>query len=119
MASGAKLRPPVEALDAWLAAAKITGRPFREVDRHGRVGAGALSGRSIARIVKRAIAAAGLDENAFSGYSMRAGFITLALDSDKDPLKIKGHSPDAKLDTLAVYDRRENDFDDHTGGDFL
>lgn len=117
--NGRKLRP-VEALDAWLAAAKITSGPvFREVDRHGRVGAGPLSGRSIARIVKRAIKAAGLDEAAFSGHSMRAGFVTSALDAGEDPLKIKGHSRHVKLDTLAIYDRRENDFDDHAGGDFL
>ncbi|UPJ55425.1 site-specific integrase [Bradyrhizobium sp. 192] len=117
--NGKKLRP-VDALDAWLAAAAITGGPvFREVDRHGRVGAGPLSGRSIARIVKRAIKAAGLDEAAFSGHSMRAGFVTSALEAGEDPLKVKGHSRHVKLDTLAVYDRRENGFDDHAGGDFL
>jgi len=44
--NGRKPRP-VEALDAWLAAAKITSGPvFREVDRHDRVGDGPLSGRS-------------------------------------------------------------------------
>lgn len=117
--NGKKLRP-VDALDAWLSAAAITSGPvFLEVDRHGRVGAGPLSGRSIARIVKRAIKAAGLDEAAFSGHSMRAGFITSAPDAGEDTLKVKGHSRHAKLDTLAVYDRRENDFEDHVGGDFL
>nr|WP_247506035.1 site-specific integrase [Bradyrhizobium sp. 1] len=117
--NGKKLRP-VEALDAWLAAAKITSGPvFREVDRHGRVGAGGLSGRSIARIVKRAIEAAGLDEAVFSGHSMRAGFITSALDAGEDPLKVKGVSRHVKLDTLAIYDRRESDFENHAGGDFL
>lgn len=117
--NGKKLRP-VEALDAWLAAAGITEGPvFREVDRHGRVGAAALSDRSVARIVKRAIKAAGLDEKAFSGHSMRAGFITSALDAGEDPLKIKGHSRHVKLDTLAIYDRRENDFEDHVSEDFL
>lgn len=63
--------------------------------------------------------AAGLDEKAFSGHSMRAGLITSALDAGEDPLKVKGHSRHVKLETLAVYDRRENDFNDHASGDFL
>lgn len=117
--NGKKLRP-VEALDAWLAAAKITAGPvFREVDRHGRVGAGALSDRSVARIVKRAVKAAGLDEEAFSGHSMRAGFVTSALDAGEDPLRVKKQSRHVKLDTLTIYDRRENELEDHVGGDFL
>lgn len=86
--NGTKLRP-VEGLDAWLSAAGITSGPvFREVDRHGRVGASALSGRSVARIVKRAIAAAGPDEAAFAGHSMRAGFITSSLGNRVDPLLV-------------------------------
>ncbi|MCK1402044.1 site-specific integrase [Bradyrhizobium sp. 4] len=117
--NGKKLRP-IDALDAWIAAAKIISGPvFREVDRHGRVGAAGLSGRSIARIVKRAVKAAGLDDAAFSGHSMRAGFITSALDAGEDPLKLKKHSRHAKLDTLSIYDRRENELEDHVGGDFL
>jgi integrase len=117
--NGKQLRP-VEALDAWLTAASITSGPvFREVDRHGRVGAGALSDRSVARIVKRTIKAAGLDETAFSGHSMRAGFVTEALDRRADPLMVKKQSRHVKLDTLTIYDRRENELEDHIGGDFL
>ena len=117
--SGKQLRP-VDALDAWLAAAGITEGPiFRSVDRHGRVGQAALDEGSIARIVKRAMRAAGLQAQIFSGHSMRAGFITSALDDGQDPLKIMKQSRHAKVDTLKVYDRRENDFDDHAGGGFL
>lgn len=111
---------PVEALDAWLEAAGITEGPiFRNVDRHGRVGAGALEEGSIARIVKRAIAAAELDPAIFSGHSMRAGFVTSALDRGEDPLKIMKQTRHAKVDTLKIYDRREAGFDDHAGGEFL
>lgn len=117
--NGRELRP-VEALDAWLTAAGITSGPvFREVDRHGRVGTGALSDRSVARIVKRAIAAAGLDEKDFSGHSMRAGFITSSLDRRADPLLVKKQSRHAKLDTLLIYDRRDNELEEHFSGDFL
>ncbi len=66
------------ALDAWLAAAPITsGRLFRSVDRHGRIGE-ALSDKAVALIVKQRAAAAGLDPALFSGHSLRAGMITSA-----------------------------------------
>lgn len=111
---------PVAALDAWLEAAAITEGPiFRSVDRHGRVGAGALDEGSIARIVKRAIAAAGLQAEIFSGHSMRAGFVTSALDRGEDPLLIMKQTRHVKVDTLKIYDRREVGFDVHAGGDFL
>jgi hypothetical protein len=52
----------VAALDAWLEAAGITEGPvFRSVDRHGNVGAGALTDRQVARIVKEVCARVGMD----------------------------------------------------------
>lgn len=117
--NGRELKP-VEALNAWLAAADIKSGPvFREVDRHGRVGARALSDRSVARIVKRAIVAAGLESADFSGHSMRAGFITTALGKKVDPLLVMKTSRHKKVDTLAIYDRRDNDFDGSAGGEIL
>lgn len=117
--NGSKLQP-VAALSAWLEASGITDGPiFREVDRHGRLGAQRLSDRSIARIVKRAIAAAGIDESVFSGHSLRAGFVTSALDRKVDYFTIMRTTRHVKVDTLKEYDRRENGFDDHAGEDFL
>jgi site-specific recombinase XerD len=116
---GGKLQP-VAALSAWLQAASIAEGPiFREVDRHGRVGATALSDRSVARIVKRAFAAIGAKVEDFSGHSLRAGFVTTSLEHKVDALKIMGITRHAKVDTLKIYDRRENGFDDHAGDDFL
>lgn len=110
----------VEALDTWLTAAGITEGPvFRSVDRHGNVGAGALSDRQVARIVKEVCARVGMDPEIYSGHSLRAGFVTSALNAKVDPLKIMQQSRHVKVDTLKEYDRRENDFDHHAGGDFL
>lgn len=115
-----RLLKPVAALEDWLQASGISEGPiFREVDRHGRVGNDALSGRSVARIVKRAIKALGLDEAIYSGHSMRAGFVTSALENGEDLLKIMSQSRHAKVDTLKGYDRRDAGFDDHAGGEFL
>ena len=116
--AGGKLKP-VQALDTWLAAAGITEGPlFRSVDRHGRVGR-ALTDRSVARIVKSVFTPVGVRVEDFSGHSLRAGFVTSALDAKVDPLKIMKQTRHVKVDTLKEYDRRENDFDDHAGGDFL
>ena len=68
---------PVASYEAWIAAAAITGRAFRSINRHGRLG-NRLSDRAIAQIVQRRAAKAGLDPTGFSGHSMRAGFATSA-----------------------------------------
>lgn len=68
---------PVRAVRAWLEAAELKSGPvFRQVNRHGQVGAAALSGFSIGQIVKETATAAGFDAAHFSGHSMRAGFAT-------------------------------------------
>jgi integrase len=77
--SGVSLVCPVRALRAWLDVAGIEAGPlFREVTRHGKVSAVALSGRSVSRVVKRAAHAAELEPAAYSGHSLRAGFATVA-----------------------------------------
>ena len=116
---GKALRP-VAALEAWLDAAGITEGPiFRSIDRHGNVGAEAISDHAVAEIIKKVCRAAGLDAGAFSGHSLRSGFITSSLDRGEDYFKVMGISRHKKVDTLREYDRRESDFDDHAGGEFL
>lgn len=116
---GGNLRP-VAALSAWLSIAGITSGPiFREVDRHGRIGATALSGRSVARIVKKVLGVAGFDASGFSGHSLRAGFVTSALEKKVDEFKIMNITRHVDPKTLRIYDRRENGFDDHAGDGFL
>ncbi|WP_043651596.1 site-specific integrase [Nocardia thailandica] len=51
---------------------------FPTVNRHGGLGATAMSGRAVAELVKRYAARAGLDPALFSGHSLRAGFATQA-----------------------------------------
>lgn len=64
------------ALNAWLTAAKISEGPMFRRLWGPRVG-GALSGHSIAAIVKRRAALAGLSGD-FAGHSIRRGFVTEA-----------------------------------------
>jgi integrase len=69
---------PVDALRAWLDAARITSGPaFRSVSRWGRIGDG-LTGKHIAEIVKRAARRIGHDVRDIGAHSLRAGFATTA-----------------------------------------
>ncbi len=70
---------PVRAWRAWRDRADLTDGPaFRPVNRHGGIGPGRLSPGSVARIVQRRAAAAGLDPAQFAGHSLRSGFATAA-----------------------------------------
>jgi integrase len=70
---------PVRLVDAWIASAGITeGAIFRGIDAGGAISAEALSGRSVALIVQRVAARAGLDAEKLAGHSLRAGFATTA-----------------------------------------
>jgi site-specific recombinase XerD len=116
---GSKLKP-CEALDAWLAAARITSGPvFRPVNKGGAVSAERLTDRSVAEIVKRYAEAAGLDATLFSGHSLRAGFVTSALAAGADVLKVMHVTRHTQVTTLQKYDRRARAFDDHAGRKFL
>lgn len=86
---------PVRALKAWLECAGITeGVVFRSVNRHGQVGTEQLNDKTVARVVKRAAEAAGLDPSNYSGHSLRAGLATSAAMngvSERDIMRQTGH----------------------------
>jgi site-specific recombinase XerD len=95
---------PVRSYRAWIAAAGLTDGPaFRAVDRHGRVSPGRMDAGSIARIVKRAAAAAGLDPAAYAGHSLRAGFATQAFLNGVSEVSIMRQTRHKSLATLRKY----------------
>lgn len=69
---------PVRLLKAWVAASGITAGPvFRRVFKGGKkIGEHALDPGTVARIIKKMVARAGLDPKVYAGHSLRAGFIT-------------------------------------------
>lgn len=79
-----KTHCPVAAVEAWIAEAWIEeGALFRSVvgGRYadaGERGDEALTGETIARVVKAAAASLGLDPREYAGHSMRRGFVTTA-----------------------------------------
>lgn len=70
---------PVDALDAWLRAAKIEkGSIFRAIDRWGNVSRLPVDPKSINDIVKHWALLAGLDPAEFSAHGLRSGYLTEA-----------------------------------------
>jgi site-specific recombinase XerD len=105
---------PVRSLDGWLAAAGITEGPiFRYIDRHGRMHGDALSDRSVARIVQRTAARAGLDAATVAGHSLRAGFATTAAKRGKSLDAIMRQTLHKSERVARSYIRHAKLFDDN------
>jgi site-specific recombinase XerD len=116
---GYRLRP-VEAVQTWLAAAEISAGPvFRAVALGGKVSEVALADDSAARIVKRYVHRVGLDAAAYSGHSLRSGFLTSAAEAGASIWKLSEVSRHKSLDTLRGYVRRVDLFREHAGATFL
>jgi integrase len=117
--NGTRLRI-VDSLFDWLKSANITsGHLFRSVKKGGKISFLPLSPRSVANIVKKYAARAGLDVDNFSGHSLRAGFLTSAARAGASITKMMEVSRHADLKTLAGYIRNENLFENHAGEKFL
>ncbi|WP_037082750.1 site-specific integrase [Neorhizobium vignae] len=70
---------PVEALKAWMTAAKIeSGSVFRGIGRWGTVSRHALDPQSVNAILKQRAEMAGLDSSDFSAHGLRSGYLTEA-----------------------------------------
>jgi site-specific recombinase XerD len=116
---GGRLRP-VDAVETWLAAARITDGPiFVSIGKGDRLSRKALSTNAIGEIVKRYAAAAGFDARDFAGHSLRAGFVTSALEHGADLFKVMDVTRHRRVETLKGYDRRAKAFRNHAGEDFL
>lgn len=96
---------PVHALKAWLDAADIqSGAIFRGVDRWGHLRGGRLTDKQVVRVVKACAERAGLDARRLAGHSLRAGFVTAALDAGAQTIDIRevtGHKTDNMLSRYA------------------
>lgn len=109
---------PVEALEAWLDAARragaVVGRDalvFRGIDRWGHVSASGLNPASVALIYKRLGQAAGLTEEQvaeISGHSTRAGYANSAILSGASipatMAKLRHKDPKTLMAYLAEHD---------------
>ncbi|MFE1591125.1 site-specific integrase [Nocardia sp. NPDC058705] len=86
---------------------------FPTINRHGSIGATALSGRAVAELVKRYAARAGLDRDLFSGHSLRAGFATQAALGGASDREIMRQGRWANPRTVHGYIRTANPLEDN------
>jgi site-specific recombinase XerD len=111
---------PVAAVRDWLSAAGITEGPlFRGVNKGGRLLPDRLAAQSVALIVKACAARLGLDPSAFSGHSLRSGFLTSAAARGASLFKMMDVSRHRSVDTLRGYVRDADAFRDHAGAGLL
>ena len=111
---------PVRALREWLRAAEIeSGALFRPINRADRVRQARLTSRSVASIIKAMAARIGLDARAFSGHSLRSGFLTSAASNGASVFKMMDVSRHKSIETLRGYIRDSEMFNDHAGAGLL
>ncbi len=92
---------PVAAMRVWLDASGIkSGAVFRQIDRWGNMRESRLTSQSVALVVKGAAQSAELDWRAFSGHSLRSGFITEAAGAgveSRDIMSQTGHKSESVM----------------------
>lgn len=102
---------PVRLVRKWLELSGLSEGPlFRGIDRLGRVRPKALHPSTVADIVKAAARAAGADEKAFAGHSLRAGLVTAAARANKPTHAIMAQTGHELVQTLHGYIREANLF---------
>jgi integrase len=100
---------PVLALRSWMVVLGVSGGPlFRRPGRLGTLRSARLSDRTVSRIVKRYCARIGLNPEAFSSHSLRAGFITDGIANGVSDLELAYHARQSDLSTLLIYNRPRN-----------
>jgi integrase len=96
---------PVRAVEAWVEVLQIAEGPlFRAVDRHGRIHPTRLTVQSVALVVKRLIAKAGIASD-YAGHSLRAGLATAAAAAGVPERAIRAQTGHRSLATLRKYIR--------------
>lgn len=112
---------PVAALRDWLSRLDLDadGPVFRTVGTHDHIQDRRLSDRAVARIVKRAAAAVGCDEEQFAGHSLRSGYATAAAALGWDASRIAQQTQHRDLNSLRRYIHRANLFEHNAGGTLL
>jgi integrase len=101
---------PVQALRAWLRAAKITEGPvFRRVTQWGTVGTKRLHPDAVRQILGKRAVTAGIKGTLLepvTPHGMRAGFVTTAYRNGVPDEEIMGHTRHRSLTTMRSYVRR-------------
>lgn len=105
---------PINALRSWMAASDVRcGALFRRLYKGGVVSDKRLSPQSVALVVKKYAAAAGLPAADLSGHSLRSGFLTSAAERKARREKMKDVSLHRSDQALETYIKPVELFEDH------
>jgi len=97
---------PVRALQAWLEIlGSDEGPVFRGINRHGQIAGKRLTAQTVALVVKRIAAAAGLASGELAGHSLRAGLATAAAMAGVSERAIMAQTGHRSVATLRRYIR--------------
>lgn len=119
---------PVRSYREWIKAARLREGPaFRPINRHGKLGAEAVTDRAVARIVQRTVQAAALVDghsleeaqriaSAFAGHSLRSGLATSAAANDAPGYAIQRQLRHKRFDTTSGYIRSGQIFKQNPAG---
>ena len=95
---------PVRALEAWLAVLGTDEGPlFRGINRHGHLAGRRLTAQSVALVIKRRAAQAGMETRDLAGHSLRAGLATAAAAAGVSERAIMAQTGHRSLATLRKY----------------
>jgi site-specific recombinase XerD len=114
---------PVTALRQWLQAAEaevegsFEGDIFRRFYRGESIGESAMTAQYVSTVLKRHAESAGLDPEAYSAHSLRAGFITQAIRAGKAERRVKEHSGHESWETFNQYVEEAGTFQDNPAED--
>jgi integrase len=111
---------PVKALETWIGRSAIVSGPlFRPINKAGTVSEKRLTGEAVSIIIKRRLAAAGIDPTDYSGHSLRAGFATTAAIAGAPLWKIRMQTRHATEQSVARYVRVTSLFSANAVSDIL
>jgi site-specific recombinase XerD len=102
---------PVTSLKNWLNLSKIkTGPIFRRFAKGSILTSHRLTDQSVALIIKDCLKLAGIENQNFSGHSLRSGFATVAADSGADERSIMAMTGHKTTQMVRRYIRDANIF---------
>lgn len=108
---------PIKSLNAWSGELETPeGAVFRSCTKGGRVSARRLSVEAVATIIKKHAARIGLIAADYSGHSLRAGYVTSAIQAGASEHSIRRQTGHASSATMERYIRLANLFEDNPTG---
>jgi integrase len=104
----------VQSAQTWMKKLdRQSGPLFSPVLKGGNIGSERLSPEAVASIVKRWVDRIGLDARSYSGHSLRAGFVTSAVQAGASEHSIRRQTGHASMSSMERYIRIANVFEEN------